>query len=74
MKFILEGLQPNISKESSLWSATITLLWPNALAKPASYNPPQDVHPPLAKLLITFAASIFRFSGNFDFKDIGKSV
>ncbi|THH13087.1 hypothetical protein EW146_g7086, partial [Bondarzewia mesenterica] len=31
-----------------------------------------DVHPPLAKLLITLAAFIFGFDGNFDFKDIGK--
>ncbi|ORX40287.1 putative Dolichyl-phosphate-mannose--protein mannosyltransferase 2 [Kockovaella imperatae] len=31
-----------------------------------------DVHPPLAKLLITLAAFIGGFDGNFDFKDIGK--
>ncbi|KAL6304053.1 glycosyltransferase family 39 protein [Sparassis latifolia] len=31
-----------------------------------------DVHPPLAKLLITLAGFIFGFDGNFDFKDIGK--
>ncbi|KLO17468.1 glycosyltransferase family 39 protein [Schizopora paradoxa] len=31
-----------------------------------------DVHPPLAKLLITLAAFIFGFDGGFDFKDIGK--
>ncbi|KAI6003327.1 glycosyltransferase family 39 protein, partial [Pisolithus marmoratus] len=31
-----------------------------------------DVHPPLAKLLITAAAFIFGFDGDFDFKDIGK--
>jgi dolichyl-phosphate-mannose-protein mannosyltransferase len=31
-----------------------------------------DVHPPLAKLLITLAAFIFGYDGNFDFKDIGK--
>lgn len=31
-----------------------------------------DVHPPLAKLLITFAAWFAGFRGNFDFKDIGK--
>ncbi|KAJ9101752.1 hypothetical protein QFC21_003091 [Naganishia friedmannii] len=31
-----------------------------------------DVHPPLAKLLITLAALIGRFDGDFDFKDIGK--
>lgn len=31
-----------------------------------------DVHPPLAKLLITFAAWIGGFNGNFDFKDIGR--
>jgi dolichyl-phosphate-mannose-protein mannosyltransferase len=33
-----------------------------------------DVHPPLAKLLITLAAFIFGYDGNFDFKDIGKWV
>ncbi|KAJ7196882.1 glycosyltransferase family 39 protein [Mycena haematopus] len=31
-----------------------------------------DVHPPLAKLLITLAAFVFGYDGNFDFKDIGK--
>ncbi|KZT33151.1 glycosyltransferase family 39 protein [Sistotremastrum suecicum HHB10207 ss-3] len=31
-----------------------------------------DVHPPLAKLLITLAALIGRFDGDFDFKEIGK--
>lgn len=31
-----------------------------------------DVHPPLAKMLITLAAYIGGFDGNFDFKDIGK--
>ncbi|KAL1409751.1 Dolichyl-phosphate-mannose--protein mannosyltransferase 1 [Vanrija albida] len=31
-----------------------------------------DVHPPLAKLLVTLSAFIGRFDGNFDFKDIGK--
>ncbi|KAI5997088.1 glycosyltransferase family 39 protein [Pisolithus albus] len=31
-----------------------------------------DVHPPLAKLLITAAAFLFGFDGEFDFKDIGK--
>ncbi|TFY78295.1 hypothetical protein EWM64_g5720 [Hericium alpestre] len=31
-----------------------------------------DVHPPLAKLLITLTAFLFGFDGNFDFKDIGK--
>ncbi|PWZ01217.1 PMT-domain-containing protein [Testicularia cyperi] len=31
-----------------------------------------DVHPPLAKLLITLAAWIGGFNGNFDFKDIGR--
>ncbi|KAF8905795.1 Dolichyl-phosphate-mannose-protein mannosyltransferase-domain-containing protein [Gymnopilus junonius] len=31
-----------------------------------------DVHPPLAKLLITFAAFVFGYDGDFDFKDIGK--
>lgn len=33
-----------------------------------------DVHPPLAKLLITLAAFVFGYDGNFDFKDIGKWV
>ncbi|KII96143.1 glycosyltransferase family 39 protein [Plicaturopsis crispa FD-325 SS-3] len=32
-----------------------------------------DVHPPLAKLLITLAAFVFGYDGNFDFKDIGKT-
>ncbi|KAF8844790.1 glycosyltransferase family 39 protein [Paxillus ammoniavirescens] len=32
-----------------------------------------DVHPPLAKLLITAAAFLFGFDGDFDFKDIGKA-
>lgn len=31
-----------------------------------------DVHPPLAKLLITLAAFIGGFDGQFDFKDIAK--
>jgi dolichyl-phosphate-mannose-protein mannosyltransferase len=31
-----------------------------------------DVHPPLAKLLITLAGWIAGFDGEFDFKDIGK--
>jgi dolichyl-phosphate-mannose-protein mannosyltransferase len=31
-----------------------------------------DVHPPLAKLLITLMAFVFGFDGQFDFKDIGK--
>jgi dolichyl-phosphate-mannose-protein mannosyltransferase len=30
-----------------------------------------DVHPPLAKLLITLAAFLGGFEGDFDFKDIG---
>lgn len=33
-----------------------------------------DVHPPLAKLLITFAGFAFGYNGHFDFKDIGKYV
>lgn len=33
-----------------------------------------DVHPPLAKLMITFVAWFAGFRGNFDFKDIGKWV
>ncbi|KAG1740311.1 glycosyltransferase family 39 protein [Suillus lakei] len=32
-----------------------------------------DVHPPLAKLLITAAAFISGFNGDFDFKEIGKA-
>jgi dolichyl-phosphate-mannose-protein mannosyltransferase len=31
-----------------------------------------DVHPPLAKLLITLFGYMAGFDGNFDFKDIGK--
>lgn len=31
-----------------------------------------DVHPPLAKLLLTLAAFIGGFDGQFDFKDIAK--
>ena len=31
-----------------------------------------DVHPPLAKLLITLSGWLAGFDGNFDFKDIGK--
>ena len=33
-----------------------------------------DVHPPLAKLLITLAGFIFGYDGHFDFKDIAKFV
>lgn len=31
-----------------------------------------DVHPPLAKLLITLAGFVFGYDGQFEFKDIGK--
>ncbi|KAL1662924.1 glycosyltransferase family 39 protein [Schizophyllum commune] len=31
-----------------------------------------DVHPPLAKLLITLVAFVFGYDGHFDFKDIAK--
>lgn len=31
-----------------------------------------DVHPPLAKLMITLAGWLAGFDGNFDFKEIGK--
>ena len=31
-----------------------------------------DVHPPLAKLLITLAGFVFGYNGEFEFKDIGK--
>jgi dolichyl-phosphate-mannose-protein mannosyltransferase len=31
-----------------------------------------DVHPPLAKLLLTLAGWVAGFDGEFDFKDIGK--
>lgn len=31
-----------------------------------------DVHPPLAKLLITLAGFVSGYNGDFDFKEIGK--
>ena len=31
-----------------------------------------DVHPPLAKLLITLAGFVFGYDGHFEFKEIGK--
>ena len=31
-----------------------------------------DVHPPLAKLLITLFGFMFGYNGHFDFKEIGK--
>ena len=33
-----------------------------------------DVHPPLAKLLITLFGFMFGYDGHFDFKEIGKCV
>jgi dolichyl-phosphate-mannose-protein mannosyltransferase len=63
--------RPGINPAARQWLSTLSAGFATKYIKQKFF---MDVHPPLAKLLLTFAAWFAGFRGNFDFKDIGKYV